>query len=84
LAEIFTNWPNFIQIGAEKTNHGSNFDQLGRYSTKIGGGNSTARGRPFLNEFRPKNNFSKKSSSSQLFVQDDNHPHQMKFIYTGQ
>jgi hypothetical protein len=31
-----------------------NFGQLERYSTKIGGGNSTARVRPFLNEFRPK------------------------------
>jgi hypothetical protein len=31
-----------------------NFDQLVRYPTKIGGGNSTARVRPFLNEFRPK------------------------------
>jgi hypothetical protein len=30
-----------------------NYGQLGRYSTKIG--NSTARVRPFLNEFRPKN-----------------------------
>jgi hypothetical protein len=30
------------------------FGQLGRYSTKIGGGNSTAQVRPFLNEFRPK------------------------------
>jgi hypothetical protein len=31
-----------------------NFGQLGRYSTKIGGGNSTARVQSFLNEFRPK------------------------------
>jgi hypothetical protein len=29
------------------------FGQPGRYSNKIGGGNSTARVRPFLNEFRP-------------------------------
>jgi hypothetical protein len=28
-----------------------NFGQLGRYSTKIGGGNSTTRSRPFSNEF---------------------------------
>jgi hypothetical protein len=35
LAEIFPNWPNLTRIGAEKTNHGSNFGQLGRYSTKI-------------------------------------------------
>jgi hypothetical protein len=33
-----------------------NFGQLGRYSTKIGGGNSTARVRPFFNEFWPKKN----------------------------
>jgi hypothetical protein len=32
-----------------------NFDQLGRYSTEIGGGNSTARVKPFLNEFQPEN-----------------------------
>jgi hypothetical protein len=31
-----------------------NFGHLGRYSTIIGGGNSTARIRPFLNEFRQK------------------------------
>jgi hypothetical protein len=35
LAKFFQNWPNFTQIGAEKTNHGSNFIQLGQYSTKI-------------------------------------------------
>jgi hypothetical protein len=35
LAEIFPNWPNFTQIGAEKTNQESNFGQLERYSTKI-------------------------------------------------
>jgi hypothetical protein len=34
-----------------------NFGQLGRYSTKIGGGNSTARVRPVLNEFRPIKNY---------------------------
>jgi hypothetical protein len=28
--------------------------QLGRYATKIGGGNSTVRVRPFFNEFRAK------------------------------
>jgi hypothetical protein len=33
-----------------------NFGQLKRYSTKIGGGNSTEHVRPFLNEFRPKTN----------------------------
>jgi hypothetical protein len=27
--------PNSTQISAEKTNHGSNFGQLGRYSTKL-------------------------------------------------
>jgi hypothetical protein len=43
LVEIFPNWLNFAQIGAQKTNHESNFGQLGRYSTKIGGGNETAR-----------------------------------------
>jgi hypothetical protein len=42
IAEIFPNRPNFTQIGTEKTNHGLNLGQLGRYSTKIGGGNSTA------------------------------------------
>jgi hypothetical protein len=35
LAENFPNWPNLTQIGAEKTNHESNFSQLGRHSTKI-------------------------------------------------
>jgi hypothetical protein len=35
VGHFFPNWPNFTQIGAEKTNHGSNFGQLGRYSTKI-------------------------------------------------
>jgi hypothetical protein len=39
LAEIFPNWPNFVQIGARKTNHGSNFGQIGRNSASIGGGN---------------------------------------------
>jgi hypothetical protein len=53
-AKKFPNWQNFAQIGAQKTNHGLNFGQLGRYPTKIGGGNQTARIRPFLNEFRPK------------------------------
>jgi hypothetical protein len=35
VAEIFPNWPNFAQIGAQKTNYGPNFGQLGQYSTKI-------------------------------------------------
>jgi hypothetical protein len=34
LAKFFPNWPNLAQIGAQKTNHGSNFGQTG-----IGGGN---------------------------------------------
>jgi hypothetical protein len=55
LVEIFTNRLNFTQTGAEKINHVPNFGQLGRYSTKIGGGNSTARVGPFFEEFRPKN-----------------------------
>jgi hypothetical protein len=52
VAEIFPNCSNFTQIGAQKTNHGLNFGQLERYSTKIVGGNKAARVRPFLNEFR--------------------------------
>jgi hypothetical protein len=28
-AETFPNWPNFAQNGAQKTNHRSNFGQLG-------------------------------------------------------
>jgi hypothetical protein len=38
VTEIFPNWPKFVQIDAQKTNHGSNLGQLERYSTKIGGG----------------------------------------------
>jgi hypothetical protein len=34
VAEIFPNWLNFTEIVAQKTNQGSNFGQLGRYSTK--------------------------------------------------
>jgi hypothetical protein len=34
-----------------------NFGQLGRYSTKIGGGNSTVHVRLVLNEFRPTKNY---------------------------
>jgi hypothetical protein len=61
-------WSNFVQAG-QNSSHGwffcadlgeirpiwKIFGQLGRSSTKIGGGNSTARVRPFLNEFRPQN-----------------------------
>jgi hypothetical protein len=38
LAEIFPNWLNLAQIGAQKTNYGSNFGQIGRNSVRIGGG----------------------------------------------
>jgi hypothetical protein len=54
VAEIIPNLLNFAQLGAQKTNHGSNFGQLGRYSTKIGGKNSTSHVQPFCNEFRLK------------------------------
>jgi hypothetical protein len=27
---MFPNWPNFDQIGAQKTSHGSNFHQMGK------------------------------------------------------
>jgi hypothetical protein len=38
LAEFYPNWPNFTQIGALKTSHGSNFGQMGQNSAKTGGG----------------------------------------------
>jgi hypothetical protein len=39
LPEIFPNWPHLAQIGAQKTNHGSNFGQIRINSARIGGGN---------------------------------------------
>jgi hypothetical protein len=54
VAEIFPNWPNFTRIGAQKISHGSNFGQLERYSTKIGGENKTVRS-TVLERFLAKN-----------------------------
>jgi hypothetical protein len=60
-------WSNIVQVSKIRPMVGffcaglgeirpvwKNFGQLGRYSTKIDGGNSTARVRPVSNEFRPK------------------------------
>jgi hypothetical protein len=35
IVQVGRNFSKLAQIGAEKTNHVSNFGQLGRYSTKI-------------------------------------------------
>jgi hypothetical protein len=37
-ADFFPNWPNLAQVSAQKTNHGLNFGQLGRFWTKVSGG----------------------------------------------
>jgi hypothetical protein len=53
IGEIFSKLAEFSPNRRKKTNHESNFGQIGRNSARIGGGNLTARIRPFLNEFQP-------------------------------